>query len=128
MGNFVNTKLVLNELAHVAVFLKVLLCKVAIVISAERCILWVCLACAVFGSASCSAGEEDQPAPHPRHIVECLNPLRVMLKTLATSHYIKAVIREDQLFTFCYQINPRTNAKVNAKVRTVLKERANRTI
>jgi hypothetical protein len=51
-----------------------------------------------------------------------------MFKTLATSHYIKAVVREDQLFTFCYQINPRTYAKVNAKVRTVLKERANRTI
>jgi len=122
MGNFVNTKLVLNELAHVAVVLKVLLCKVAVVVSAERCILWVCLACAVFGSASSSAGEEDQPAPHPRHIVECLNPLRVMLKALTTSHYIKAVIREDQFFTFCYQINPRTYAKVNAKVSTVLKE------
>jgi len=124
MGNFVNTKLVLNELAHVAVFLKVLFCKVAIVISAERCILWVCLACAVFGSASCSAGEEDQPAPHPRHVVECFNPLRVMFKALATSYHIKAVVREDQLFTFCYQINPRTYSKVNTKVSTVLKERA----
>lgn len=122
MGNFVNTKLVLNKLAHVAVVLKVLLCKVAIVVSAERCILWVCLACAVFGSAGCSAGEENQPAPHPRHVVECLNPLRVMFKTFATSYHIKAVVRENQLFTFCYQINPRSYAKVNAKVSTVLKE------
>jgi hypothetical protein len=47
-----------------------------------------------------------------------------MLKTFATSYHIKAVIREDQLFTFCYQINPRTYAKVNTKVSTVLKERA----
>jgi hypothetical protein len=47
-----------------------------------------------------------------------------MFKALATSYHIKAVIREDQLFTFCYQINPLTYAKVNAKVSTVLKERA----